>query len=108
MNTLATLTAVRPPARFGSVSIDNSRVIRFGEKDNLDEGWINGGFFILNKKVADTIENEDTVFEKFPLEYLANSNNLSAYQHSGFWQPCDTIRELEILEKAILQGKLKT
>ena len=108
MNRLATLTAVRPPARFGSISVDNSRVTRFGEKDNSDEGWINGGFFILNKKVADIIENEQTVFEKFPLEYLANSNNLSAYQHSGFWQPCDTIRELELLEKAILQGKLDT
>lgn len=107
-NTFATLTAVRPPARFGSISIDNSRVTRFGEKENTDEGWINGGFFILNRKVADIIENEDTVFEKFPLEQLANSNNLSAYQHSGFWQPCDTIRELELLEKAIRQGKLES
>jgi len=107
MNTLATLTAVRPPARFGSIAIDNSKVTRFGEKENTDEGWINGGFFILNRKVADIIENEDTVFEKFPLEHLANTNNLSAYQHSGFWQHCDTIRELELLEKAILQRRLK-
>ena len=107
-NSIITLTAVRPPARFGSIAIDNSRVTRFGEKENTDEGWINGGFFILNRKVADIIENEDTVFEKFPLEQLANSNNLSAYQHSGFWQPCDTIRELELLEKAIRQGKLES
>jgi glucose-1-phosphate cytidylyltransferase len=105
-NTMASLTAVRPPARFGSIELNNSKVTRFGEKQNTDEGWINGGFFILNKKVANLIKDETTVFEKAPLETLSKNGDLSAYLHDGFWQPCDTIRELELLESAIKDGKL--
>jgi glucose-1-phosphate cytidylyltransferase len=105
--TLATLTAVRPPARFGSLDLEQNKVIRFGEKQNTDEGWINGGFFIVSRQIESLIADKQTVFEKYPLEELAKSNNLSAYKHDGFWQPCDTIRELELLEDAINEGKLE-
>jgi glucose-1-phosphate cytidylyltransferase len=105
--TMATLTAFRPPARFGSLDINENRMVtKFGEKDNTNSGRINGGFFVFNKKIAEYLEGDDTVLEKKPLELLASSKQLSAYFHDGFWQPCDTIRELEVLEKAMKQGIL--
>ncbi len=98
--TIATLTAVRPPARFGSLEIGvNNLVNKFGEKNNSKEGWINGGFFILNKEIEDFIESDETPLEQKPLEQLALKNQLKAFQHSGYWRPVDTIRELELLEK---------
>ena len=102
--TTATVTAVRPPARFGSLEINKDLVIKFGEKDNTSSGWINGGFFVFNKSIYEILRDDSEVLENYPLETLANSNQLSAFQHEGFWQPCDTIRELEVLEKAMNEG----
>ena len=98
---LVTLTATRPPARFGSLKIIEDQVQEFGEKDNSNEGWINGGFFVVNRKVIDYLGKDNEPFEKEPLEKLAKENQLFAYKHDGFWQPVDTIRELEILENQL-------
>tara|TARA_B100000575_G_C23133456_1_gene657910 strand:- start:2432 stop:3163 length:732 start_codon:yes stop_codon:yes gene_type:complete len=105
-NKLATVTAVRPPARFGSLTIDGDSVISFGEKISTNEGWINGGFFVLNKEILNFIDSDETIFEKKPLESLSSSNNLSAFKHNGFFYPVDTIREKEIVENLILNNKL--
>ena len=96
---LATLTAVRPPARFGYVKIDGVQVHHFGEKNQADEGWINGGFFVLDSKVIEYIGAESEPFETGALPRLANTNQLNAYKHQGFWQPMDTLREKLDLEK---------
>jgi len=101
-----TLTAVRPPARFGSIDIDDTKVKRFGEKDNTNEGWINGGFFVLNKGIDKYLSGSDCIFEKEPLEKIANEGGLFAYKHNSFWQCVDTIRELEILEAAFDSNKI--
>ena len=101
-----TLTAVRPPARFGSLELDKNLVMKFGEKDNTNEGWINGGFFVVNKDVISYLDSNDTVFEREPLESIARDNNLYAYKHDSFWQCVDTIRELEILEAALKNKKI--
>jgi glucose-1-phosphate cytidylyltransferase len=102
--TIATLTAVRPPARFGSLDITNNLVEKFGEKDNTSSGWINGGFFVVNREIKTYLNDYSEPLERKPLETLASKGQLSAYFHEGFWQPCDTIRELEILEKAMNEG----
>lgn len=102
---LSTVTAVRPPARFGRLEIKDNLVVSFGEKNQSQEGWINGGFFVMNAKIADYISNNQTVLEKEPLETLANEGQLNSYKHFGFWQPVDTIREKELLEK-ILSNKV--
>tara|TARA_A100001015_G_C15004394_1_gene719982 strand:+ start:1091 stop:1813 length:723 start_codon:yes stop_codon:yes gene_type:complete len=101
-----TLTAVRPPARFGSLELDKNLVMKFGEKENTNEGWINGGFFVVNKDVISYLDSNDTVFEREPLESIARDNNLYAYKHDSFWQCVDTIRELEILEAALKNKKI--
>ena len=104
-NFLSVVTAVRPPARFGRLRIKNETVIEFGEKNQADEGWINGGFFVFKNEVKNYIQSDNTIFEKEPLEKLTNENKLGAYLHEGFWQCCDTIREKEILEERIkLEG----
>tara|TARA_Y100000768_G_scaffold164672_1_gene123220 strand:+ start:4975 stop:5706 length:732 start_codon:yes stop_codon:yes gene_type:complete len=104
-NFLGVVTAVRPPARFGRLKIKSETVVEFGEKNQADEGWINGGFFVLNKEIKNYIDSESTVFEKEPLENLSNDNKLGAFLHEGFWQCCDTIREKELLEEKIkLEG----
>ncbi len=103
--TIGTLTAVRPPARFGSLEISDEKVEHFGEKNQANEGWINGGFFVFEKKISEYISYDSTPLELEPLVNLAKENQLSAFKHTGFWQPVDTIREKEILEKAILNGK---
>jgi glucose-1-phosphate cytidylyltransferase len=90
---LATVTAVRPPARFGYMKIENNKVTHFGEKQQSDEGWINGGFFVLNSKVVDYVESLQEPFETGALVKLANESNLMAYHHEGYWQPMDTLRE---------------
>lgn len=100
-NALATVTAVRPPARFGSLTIDGSKVVKFGEKLQSSEGWINGGFFVLNRKVIEYIESYDTAFESEPLEQLSKSSNLNAFKHDGFWFPVDTLREKINLESFV-------
>ena len=96
--TTATVTAVRPPARFGSLEIENEKVVAFNEKKYSNEGWINGGFFILNKSVKEYINEGNQSFEKEPLSKISNENKLIAYKHEGLFRPVDTIRELEILE----------
>jgi glucose-1-phosphate cytidylyltransferase len=99
---LATVTAVRPPARFGYMHIESAVVKNFGEKNQADEGWINGGFFILEPEVKDFIDDDFDLFETGALPKLANLNQLMAYQHTGFWQPMDTLREKNELEKLAL------
>ena len=95
---IATVTAVRPPARFGTIEISNGIVTKFAEKDPQDAGWINGGFFCLNKKVCDYISNFTTSFESEPLNYLVGIQELTAYEHQGWWQPMDTLRDKRTLQ----------
>ena len=104
---IATLTAVRPPARFGGIKISGKRVKYFKEKSKLDEGWINGGFFIMEPQVLNFIKDSKTVLEQSPLEKLSKLNKLGAYKHNGFWQCMDTIRDKIILEDAIKNKKTK-
>jgi glucose-1-phosphate cytidylyltransferase len=98
-NTLATMTAVQPPGRFGSLDMQKDKVVRFEEKPDGDGAWINGGYFILSPKVLDYIDGDGTSWEKEPLERLAQEGQLSAYRHRGFWQPMDTLRDKKMLEK---------
>jgi glucose-1-phosphate cytidylyltransferase len=101
---LATVTAVRPPARFGYMKIESNVVTHFGEKNQSDEGWINGGFFVLEPEVKDFVDTNQEPFETGALVRLANQVQLMAYQHSGFWQPMDTLREKKELEKSALDS----
>ena len=94
---LATLTAVRPPARFGRLELQGDRVAKFTEKPQIGEGWINGAFFVLEPGVFDYIAGDDTLFEKEPLEALSADGELMAYQHDGFWQCMDTLRDKRLL-----------
>ncbi len=91
--TIATVTAVQPSGRFGSMRIEDTRVSEFTEKPAGDQAWINGGFFVLKREVGDYLENDATIWEREPLRRLAAEGQLSAYQHTGFWQPMDTLRE---------------
>jgi len=100
---LATVTTVRPPARFGHVQIEGNQVTHFGEKNQSDEGWINGGFFVLEPQVADYILDNSEPFETGALPKLAKSGELMAYQHNGFWQPMDTLRERNELAELVKQ-----
>ena len=95
---LATLTAVRPTARFGHLEMDGNQITEFSEKPQTKEGWINGAFFVLEPEIFDFIDGDSTHFEKEPLERLAGEGQLMAYRHTGFWQCMDTIREKKILE----------
>ncbi|MDU2063421.1 MAG: glucose-1-phosphate cytidylyltransferase [Sporomusaceae bacterium] len=96
---LATVTSVQPLGRFGALDIsDNKMVVGFQEKPEGDGGWINGGFFVLQPEVFNYIKDDQTIFEREPLETLAKSNQLAAYCHKGFWQPMDTLRDKEYLE----------
>jgi glucose-1-phosphate cytidylyltransferase len=94
----ATVTAVQPPGRFGSLVLDEHQVIGFDEKPHGDGGWINGGFFVLSPKVIDYIDGDNTIWERGPLERLAFDRQLAAYFHRGFWQPMDTLRDKRHLE----------
>ena len=98
---ISTLTAVRPPARFGAIKIKGNKVVYFKEKSKLDAGWINGGFFVMEPEIIKYIKNKNTVLEQYPLEKLSKIKKLGAFKHSGFWQCVDTIRDKEILESAI-------
>ena len=97
--TLATVTAVKPPGRFGAMSILDNRVEKFQEKPEGDKNWINGGFFVLESKVLDYIRDDSTIWEHEPLEKLSTEHQLSAYLHPGFWQPVDTLRDKNRLEE---------
>jgi glucose-1-phosphate cytidylyltransferase len=96
---LATVTAVRPPARFGELKIRDGLARSFDEKPQIGEGWINGGFFVLEPRVADYIDGDATVFEREPLERLAGEGQLAVYEHHGFWQCMDTLRDVRQLEE---------
>jgi glucose-1-phosphate cytidylyltransferase len=103
---LATLTSVYPPGRFGALDIQkDDQVTTFKEKPKGDGAQINGGFFVLSPKVIDLIDDDKTVWEQDPLEALANSKQLNAYRHSGFWQPMDTLRDKQLLEDLWAAGK---
>jgi glucose-1-phosphate cytidylyltransferase len=102
---LATVTAVRPPARFGLLESSNGLVTNFTEKNQADGGWINGGFFVLEPDVKDYILQDMEPFETGALPKLVSGSNLSAYHHEGFWQPMDTLREKQELAKMALSGK---
>jgi glucose-1-phosphate cytidylyltransferase len=105
---LATVTAVVPPGRFGSLELSDKNIVRsFIEKPLGDGAYINGGFFVLNKKALDFIGDDSDLilWEKEPLQKLANNNQLAAYKHNGFWQPMDTLREKNILEELWVSGK---
>ncbi|HEX5341317.1 MAG TPA: glucose-1-phosphate cytidylyltransferase [Duganella sp.] len=101
----ATLTATYPPGRFGALDIQNGRVGSFKEKPKGDGGMINGGFFVLKPKVIDLIAGDDTTWEREPLEQLSTSGQLAAFQHEGFWQPMDTLRDKTYLESLWQDGK---
>lgn len=94
----ATITAVRPPARFGSLDMKDELVSRFAEKRQTDQGWINGGFFVLEPEVLDYIAGDETIFERAPLETLVSEGQLVAYRHTEFWQCMDTPRDVRLLE----------
>jgi len=100
----ATVSAVKPPGRFGALEIENGKAKRFLEKPQGDGSYINGGFFVLNKSVLDKIKDDSTVFEKDPLRSLAEEGQLATYIHDGFWQPMDTLREKNILEKLFTEN----
>lgn len=95
---LATVTAVRPPARFGGLSLDGDAVREFTEKPQAEGGWINGGFFVFEPKVFDYLTGDDSILEREPLEQLARDGQLMAFKHPGFFQPMDTLRERALLE----------
>jgi glucose-1-phosphate cytidylyltransferase len=103
--TLATVTAVQPPPRFGVLHVEGDRAVRFDEKPKEQAGWINGGFFVLSPEVIDYIDDDDMPWEHRPLQRLAAEGNLSAYQHAGFWQPMDTLRDKHRLEELWTSGR---
>ncbi len=102
---LATVTAVQPPGRFGALSINGDSVNGFIEKPNGEGGWINGGFFVLSPMVIDYISGDSTSWESEPMKKLASENQLCAFEHTGFWQPMDTLREKNLLEDLWTSGK---
>lgn len=101
---LATITSVQPPARFGSLVVEGNRVTSFAEKTVNSEGFINGGFFVLERGVLDYIDGDQTSWERQPLERLAADGQLMAYRHAGFWQPMDTLRDRHYLEELWAAG----
>jgi len=102
---LATVTTVRPPARFGRIGFQDDRVLEFYEKTESSEGWINGGFFVFNAKVLDYIEGDETILERVPVERLAHDGQLMGYRHHGFWSCMDTLKEKNFLEDLWATGK---
>jgi glucose-1-phosphate cytidylyltransferase len=102
---LATVTAVRPPSRFGSLTIDRGRVQKFAEKPQAGEGWINGGFFVFEPEVLAELDGDGSVLESTPLERLAERGELMAFEHEGFWQPMDTLRDKRLLDQLWASGE---
>ena len=103
---IATITAVQPPARFGSLVMDGNKVIEFREKSKLDESWINGGFFILEPEFLEYIDDDNTFLEREPLEEISKLNELMAFKHKGFWQCMDTKRDRDALQKLYIDRDL--
>ena len=104
---LVTLTAVRPPARFGALKLKGHNVNYFKEKSQLDEGWINGGFFVMEPKFLKFIKNDNTYLEREPLEQMTKKRQLMAFKHEGFWQCMDTKRDKDKLGKILKSKKFK-
>jgi glucose-1-phosphate cytidylyltransferase len=104
---LATVTAVRPPARFGALKLKGNSVSYFKEKSRMDEGWINGGFFVISEKFLNFIGNDNTYLEREPLEKVTKLKELSAYRHNGFWQCIDNMRDLISINQKIKEKKIK-
>ena len=102
---LATVTAVHPPVRFGELEIENDKVLKFEEKPTSESTWINGGFFVLNYKVFDYIQDDNTLFEKKPMEQLAKEGNLMSFKHEGFWKCMDNMGDKMALEKMLNENK---
>ncbi len=102
---IATVTAVRPPVRFGDLTIEDNRVVSFEEKPQAGEGWINGGFFVFEPAVLDLIAGDEVMLEKEPLERLAERGELMAYHHPGYWQCMDTVRDRNALERLWLDDR---
>jgi len=102
---IATMTAVRPPARFGELRLRGNKILKFEEKPQVSENWINGGFFVFNSEIFDFIKDDRTMLEREPLEKLAKIGELVAFKHSGFWQCMDTIRDKNLLNKLWKEGK---
>ena len=103
---LATLTAIHPPERFGVLNLSGDYVTEFHEKHAGESSWINGGFFVLEPEIFDYLQDDSTVFEKTPLETLAKEQKLTAFKHNGFWHPMDTQRDKNQLEKLWTSGKV--
>jgi glucose-1-phosphate cytidylyltransferase len=102
---LATVTSVRPPARFGGMAIgDDGEVLNFKEKPQAGEGWINGGFFVFEPGIFDYLENDRTILEQAPLENLTKDGQLMAYEHGGYWQCMDTVRDRDALQELWASG----
>jgi len=97
--TLATVTATQPPGRFGALDMDDNTIRGFQEKPQGDGGWINGGYFVLSPKVIDSIDGDETIWERKPLENIAAQGQLSAFRHTGFWHPLDTLRDKNLLQE---------
>ncbi len=104
-NKMVTISAVRPPARFGALSLKGSDVIKFKEKTQLGESWINGGFFVINPKFLKLIKGDDTILEKEPLEQVTSLKEIKAFKHEGFWQCMDHKLDKDHLEKLIIENK---
>jgi glucose-1-phosphate cytidylyltransferase len=102
---IGTVTAVRPPSRFGNLTLQGGTVCEFAEKPQTDVGWINGGFFVFNPEIFDYLENDETILEREPLEQLTTEGQLMAYRHTGFWQPMDTLREKLLLDSLWSSGQ---
>lgn len=102
---IATMTVVRPPVRFGEVTLKNKKVIKFKEKPQIKSSWINGGFFVFTKKIFDYLKKYDEMLEKRPLEKLSKEKELMAFMHNGFWQCMDTQRDKELLIQLIKNKK---
>ena len=105
-NKISTLTSVRPPARFGAIKINGAKVTYFKEKSKLDEGWINGGFFVFEPKIFKYIRDDKTYLEREPLQQISKKGQLLAYKHKGFWQCMDTLRDKNLMEKELKKKKL--
>lgn len=104
-DSLATVTAVQPPGRFGVLNIEQSRIVEFREKPVTETDWISGGYFVLSPKVFDYIEGDQTIWERDPMERLAAEGNLAAFQHRGFWRPMDTLRDKIMLDRLWTEGE---
>jgi glucose-1-phosphate cytidylyltransferase len=105
-NSLATLTAIQPPGRFGAFSLEegNAKIMDFREKSDQKTAWVNGGFFVLEPEIFDYIEGDDTVWEQVPLQKLSQAGMLNAYCHTGYWQNMDSLRDMEVLEEKWRSG----